>query len=48
MGYAAYLLRDTEVETFASQVPSDAEHLMGFYSRYFRRQGSFPILERDL
>ena len=48
MGYAAYLLRETEVETVAAQVPSDAPHLLRFYTRYFRRQGSFPILERDL
>jgi hypothetical protein len=48
MGHAALLLEDTDVETFGAQVPSDAPHLLGFYSRYFRRQGSFPVLERDL
>jgi hypothetical protein len=48
MGYAAYRLRDTEVETFAAQVPSDAGHLLRFYKQYFQRQASFPILERTL
>jgi hypothetical protein len=48
LGYAAYRLRDTEVETFAVQVPSDAGHLLRFYKQYFQRQASFPILERTL
>ncbi len=48
LGYAAFKLQDTEVETFAAQVPSDAGHLMRFYKQYFQRQGSFPILERTL
>jgi hypothetical protein len=48
LGYAAYKLQDTEVETFAAQVPSDAGHLLRFYKQYFQRQGSFPILERSL
>jgi hypothetical protein len=46
MGYAAARLRDTEVETLAAQVPSDAGHLLRFYKQYFQRQASFPILER--
>ncbi|MGH7227049.1 MAG: GNAT family N-acetyltransferase [Gemmataceae bacterium] len=48
LGYAAYRLQDTEVETFAAQVPSDASHLLRFYKQYFQRQASFPILERTL
>ncbi|HEY7330028.1 MAG TPA: hypothetical protein VH592_20500 [Gemmataceae bacterium] len=48
LGYAAHKLQDTEVETFAAQVPSDADHLLCFYKQYFQRQGSFPILERML
>jgi hypothetical protein len=48
MGYAAYKLRDTDVETFAAQVPSDAGHLLRFYKQYFQRQASFPVLERTL
>jgi hypothetical protein len=35
-------------ETVAAQAPSDVPYLMQFYERHFRRQGSFPILERDL
>jgi hypothetical protein len=48
LGYAAFKLRDTEVETFGAQVPSDAGHLFRFYKQYFQRQASFPILERTL
>jgi GNAT superfamily N-acetyltransferase len=48
LGYAAYKLQNTEVETFAAQVPSDADHLLRFYKQYFQRQGSFPILECTL
>jgi hypothetical protein len=33
----------------AAQVPSDAPHLERFYrAKGFRRQGSFPVLERTL
>ena len=48
LGYAAFRLRDTEVETLAAQVPSDAGQLLRFYKQYFQRQGSFPIFERAL
>jgi hypothetical protein len=49
MGHAAYRLqRIPDVGTFAGQVPSDVPHLLRFYERHFRRQGSFPILEREL
>lgn len=48
LGYAAYRLQDTDVETFSAQVPSDAGHLLRFYKQYFQRQASFPILERTL
>jgi hypothetical protein len=48
LGYAAYRLQDTDVETFAAQVPSDAGHLQRFYKQYFQRQASFPLLERTL
>jgi hypothetical protein len=46
--YASVAVEDTNVETFAAQAPSDAEHLTRFYKNLFRRQGSFPIFERDL
>jgi hypothetical protein len=48
LGHAAHKLQDTDVETFAAQVPSDADHFVRFYKQYFQRQGSFPILERML
>jgi hypothetical protein len=48
LGYATYKVGDTDVETFAAQVPSDAAHLARFYKGLFRRQGAFPIFEREL
>ena len=48
LGYAAFRLRDTDVETFGAQAPSDAPHLVRFYKEYFRRQGSFPVFEKAL
>jgi hypothetical protein len=48
IGHAAYRLQDTEdVGTLAGQVPSDVPHVVRFYERHFRRQGSFPVLERE-
>ncbi len=47
LGQASYRLRDADdIETLAAQAPSDAPGLLSFYSRNFRRQGSFPIYER--
>lgn len=48
MGFAAFKVHDTDIETFGAQVPSDAGHLLRFYKQYFQRQASFPILERIL
>lgn len=48
LGYAAFRLEDTPIDTFGAQVPSDAEHLLRFYKQFFRRQGSFPVFEREL
>jgi hypothetical protein len=48
LGHATFLLQDSDVETFCAQVPSDAEALVRFYKQYFRRQGSFPLYEREL
>ncbi len=49
LGFAANRLRlDDDIECFAAQVPSDAPGLFAFYQRHFQRQGSFPVLERDL
>lgn len=49
MGHAALVLRDSDdIDTLAAQVPSDAPHLLRLYTMNFRRQGSFPVFERDL
>jgi hypothetical protein len=48
LAHATFLLKDSVVETLCAQVPSDAVQLIGFYKQYFRRQGSFPLYERDL
>lgn len=48
LSYAALKLRGDSVKSFAAQVPSDAPHLLHFYQHLFRRQGSFPMYEREL
>jgi hypothetical protein len=48
LNYAAIRLDDTDIETFAAQVPSDVAPLARFYKQYFRRQGGFPVFERPL
>jgi len=48
MSEAAYRLRETDQECLAAQAPSDVPHLMRFYQQFFRRQGAFPVFERDL
>jgi hypothetical protein len=49
MAHAANLLHDSDdIAALAGQVPSDAPNLLRFYQTVFRRQGSFPVLERDL
>lgn len=48
LGEASYRLRNTELDCCATQVPSDVPHLLRFYQQYFRRQGSFPVFEREL
>lgn len=48
MGHAAFRLEETSTAWLGAQVPSDVPHLLRFYQQHFRRQGSFPILERSL
>jgi hypothetical protein len=36
------------VTALAAQCPSDAAHLIGFYARYFKEHGRFPVLEKVL
>jgi hypothetical protein len=48
LGYAAQQLGPTDSSMMAAQVPTSVPHLLRFYERYFRKQGSFPIYERTL
>jgi hypothetical protein len=48
MSQAAFRLRDMDQDCLAAQAPSDVQHLLRFYQQYFRRQGAFPVFERDL
>lgn len=48
LSYAINNLEDDSVESLAAQAPSDAPNLVGFYQRHFRKQGSFPIFEREI
>lgn len=48
LGYATHKVENTDIATFAAQVPSDAAHLARFYKQYFRRQGAFPVFEKAL
>jgi hypothetical protein len=48
LGQAAARLDQSDLATLAAQVPSDVPHLSRFYQQYFRRQGSFPVYEKNL
>jgi hypothetical protein len=48
LSYASQSLGETDIATVAAQVSSAVPHLLRFYERYFRKQGSFPIFEREL
>jgi hypothetical protein len=41
-------MTEDTVNAVAAQAPSDAPHLIGFYQRYFKEQGRFPVYERTL
>lgn len=45
---ASQEMTEATVTSLAAQCPSDVPHLVGFYSRYFKEQGRFPILEKQL
>jgi hypothetical protein len=45
---ASLEMTDDTVEALAAQCPSDQPHLVAFYSRYFKEQGRFPVLEKML
>jgi hypothetical protein len=47
VAHAANLLSDSDdIPGLAAQVPSDAPNWLRYYQNCFRRQGSFPVLER--
>jgi hypothetical protein len=48
MHHATVRLEEGDADSLAAQVPSDAPHLLQFYQRYFRRQASFPVFEKNL
>jgi len=48
LSFALNRIQDDSVEVLAAQAPSDVRHLTGFYQKYFRKQGGFPIFEREL
>jgi hypothetical protein len=45
---ASQEMTEGTVEALAAQCPTDAPHLVGFYSRYFKEQGRFPEFEKAL
>jgi hypothetical protein len=46
--YGTSRMERNTFESLAAQVPSDAPHLVAFYERYFQKQGSFPVFEREV
>jgi len=49
MGEAAGRVSDDDtMDGLAAQAPSDVPALIAFYHKFFRRQGSFPVYEREL
>jgi hypothetical protein len=45
---ASQEMTDGTVTALAAQCPSDVPHLANFYARYFKEQGRFPMLEKQL
>lgn len=45
---ASQEMTEGSVTSICAQCPTDAPHLMNFYTRYFKEQGRFPIYERDV
>jgi hypothetical protein len=45
---ASQEMTEGTVSAIAAQCPSDAPHLLNFYTRYFKEQGRFPVLEKTL
>lgn len=45
---ASQEMTEGSVSTICAQCPTDQPHLMNFYTRYFKEQGRFPVLEKTL
>lgn len=45
---ASQEMTEGTVTALAAQCPSDVPHLVNFYTRYFKEQGRFPMLEKTL
>lgn len=45
---ASQNMTDGTVNALAAQCPTDAPHLLNFYTHYFKEQGRFPVYEREL
>lgn len=45
---ASQEMTEGTVNALAAQCPSDATHLLNFYTRYFKEHGRFPMLEKQL
>jgi hypothetical protein len=45
---ASQEMTEGTVTALAAQCPSDVPYLVNFYTRYFKEQGRFPVLEKQL
>jgi hypothetical protein len=45
---ASQEMTEGTVTSICGQCPTDAPHLLNFYTRYFKEQGRFPVYERQL
>jgi hypothetical protein len=45
---ASQEMTEGSVSAICAQCPSDAPHLVNFYTRYFKEQGRFPIYELNI
>jgi len=45
---ASQEMTEGSVTSVCAQCPTDVPHLLNFYSHYFKEQGRFPVLERQL
>lgn len=46
--YGTSRMESSTFEFLAAQAATDVPHLLRFYERYFQKQGSFPVFEREI